>query len=85
MTPLICNEKENNIQDYIWNCSFWLLTVLLTKVVVEPWIGKKNQISLNENSGSIDNEITRKDIVNIMEGGNEAFNNRKRIYDLWTH
>lgn len=40
---------------------------------------------IDVNSGSIDNEITRKDIVNIMEGGKEAFNNRKRIYDLWTH
>jgi chromosome segregation protein len=40
---------------------------------------------IDVNSGSIDNEITRKDIVNIMEGGKEAFNNRKIIYELWTH
>lgn len=40
---------------------------------------------IDVNSGSIDNEVTRKDIVNIMEGGKEAFNNRKRIYELWTH
>ncbi len=39
---------------------------------------------IDVNFGSIDNVTTRKDIVNIMEGGEEAFNNRKRIYDLWT-
>lgn len=39
---------------------------------------------IDVNFGSIDNDTTRKDIVNIMEGGEEAFNNRKRIYDLWT-
>lgn len=43
---------------------------------------KTNEIDIN--FGSIDNATTRKDIVNIMEGGEEAFNNRKRIYDLWT-
>ena len=31
---------------------FILLAVLLTKVVVEPWIGKKIQTSINENSGA---------------------------------
>lgn len=35
--------------------------------------------------GSIDNETIRKKIVNIMEGGEEAFNNRKIIYELWMH
>lgn len=36
------------------------------------------------NLGSIDDEIIRQEIVDIMEGGEEAFNNRKRIYELWT-
>jgi len=40
---------------------------------------------IQTNLGSIDDEIIRKEIVNIMEGGKEAFNNRKRIYELWTH
>lgn len=40
---------------------------------------------IETNFGSIDEETIRKDIVNIMEGGKEAFNNRKRIYELWTH
>jgi ABC-type cobalamin/Fe3+-siderophores transport system ATPase subunit len=35
--------------------------------------------------GSIDNGEIRDEIVNIMEGGNEAFNERKRIYELWKH
>ena len=40
---------------------------------------------IETNFGSIDEATIRKDIVNIMEGGKEAFNNRKRIYELWTH
>ncbi|ASO04073.1 TrlF family AAA-like ATPase [Arenibacter algicola] len=40
---------------------------------------------IETNLGSIDDESIRKEIVNIMEGGKEAFNNRKRIYELWTH
>ena len=40
---------------------------------------------IETNLGSIDEETIRKDIVNIMEGGKEAFNNRKLIYELWTH
>lgn len=41
--------------------------------------------SIQTNLSSIDNETIRNEIVNIMEGGQEAFNNRKRIYELWTH
>jgi predicted ATPase len=40
---------------------------------------------IETNLGSIDHETIRKEIVNIMEGGKEAFNNRRRIYELWTH
>ncbi len=42
-----------------------------------------NQIKTD--CGSIDEEIIREDIVKIMEGGKKAFNNRKRIYELWTN
>ena len=34
-------------------------------------------------SGSIDNPETQKTIVEIMEGGQEAFNRRKEIYQIW--
>ena len=34
-------------------------------------------------SGSIDAQDTQKTIVNIMEGGQEAFNRRKEIYKIW--
>lgn len=37
------------------------------------------------NPGSIDKENIQQEIINIMEGGEEAFDNRKRIYDLWKH
>jgi chromosome segregation protein len=34
-------------------------------------------------SGSVDKHSTQKTIVNIMEGGQEAFNRRKEIYQIW--
>lgn len=35
--------------------------------------------------GSIDDPVIQKRIVDIMEGGEEAFNQRKMIYELWKH
>jgi len=43
-----------------------------------------NNETIEIEQGSIDSEKSRKDIVNIMEGGKEAFDNRKMIYELWT-
>jgi len=34
-------------------------------------------------SGSIDARPVQKAIINIMEGGREAFNRRKKVYNLW--
>ena len=34
-------------------------------------------------SGSVDNQDTQKTIVKIMEGGKEAFDRRKEIYQIW--
>jgi predicted ATPase len=34
-------------------------------------------------SGTIDNHETQRFIVDIMEGGDEAFNRRKNIYSIW--
>lgn len=34
-------------------------------------------------NGNIDNPSTQKNIVDIMEGGHEAFEKRKIIYDIW--
>ncbi len=34
-------------------------------------------------SGSVDNHETQKTIVKIMEGGKEAFDRRKEIYQIW--
>jgi chromosome segregation protein len=33
--------------------------------------------------GSVDDKAVQERIVNIMEGGQEAFNRRKEIYDIW--
>ena len=35
------------------------------------------------NSGTIDNHETQRSIVDIMEGGDEAFKRRKDIYSIW--
>jgi ABC-type dipeptide/oligopeptide/nickel transport system ATPase component len=40
---------------------------------------------IQTNQGSIDKISIRNDIVDIMEGGEEAFNKRKGIYELWKH
>ncbi len=40
-----------------------------------------NAISIQ--SGSIDSPVMQKEIIDIMEGGAEAFNRRKRIYEIW--
>jgi len=34
-------------------------------------------------SGSVDKQTTQRTIVDIMEGGREAFNRRKEIYQIW--
>ena len=39
--------------------------------------------TININNNSIDNKDIQKDIVQIMEGGPEAFNRRKQIYKEW--
>jgi len=41
-----------------------------------------NKIELN--SGSIDSLDMQREIVDIMEGGKEAFSKRKEIYEIWT-
>jgi hypothetical protein len=48
--------------------AFVLLVWLLTNVVVEPWIGKKIQASLNEKSGDYQLEIEKVD-VSILRSG----------------
>jgi hypothetical protein len=35
--------------------------------------------------GSIDNHNIQQKIINIMEGGQDAFNKRREIYNLWKH
>jgi len=40
---------------------------------------------INTELGSIDNHDIQEKIVNIMEGGEEAFDKRREIYNLWKH
>lgn len=44
-----------------------------------------DQDKIKLNPGSIDKKEIQKEIIDIMEGGEEAFNNRKQIYELWKH
>ena len=47
------------------------------------FVCKNEDEKLKLKSGSIDNEEIQREIVNIMEGGKEAFERRKVIYKLW--
>jgi chromosome segregation protein len=38
---------------------------------------------MNLTSGSIDSPVVQQEIVDIMEGGEDAFNKRKEIYQIW--
>lgn len=49
------------------------------KVVACSYDEKKIKV----HSGTIDNHQTQRFIVDIMEGGDEAFNRRKNIYSIW--
>ena len=40
---------------------------------------------INIQIGSIDNHDIQDNIINIMEGGEKAFNKRRDIYNLWKH
>jgi predicted ATPase len=41
--------------------------------------------SINVLAGSIDAEMAQKKIIEIMEGGTDAFNRRRTIYEHWKH
>jgi len=43
-----------------------------------------SEATVNIITGSIDSAAIQQSIVNIMEGGKEAINRRKEIYELWT-
>ena len=45
---------------------------------------KYSESKIEVHDGTIDNYDTQKQIVTIMEGGEEAFNRRKNIYELWS-
>lgn len=49
------------------------------KVISCSYDEKKMEV----HSGTIDNHETQRFIVDIMEGGDEAFNRRKNIYSIW--
>jgi ABC-type lipoprotein export system ATPase subunit len=46
---------------------------------------ESNKDKYHHESGSLDSRITRDSIVNIMEGGEEAFKQRRKIYYQWTN
>lgn len=58
-----------------------------------PVLGDAEQIisceyskeTINLNQGSIDNPLMQKEIIAIMEGGQEAFTKRKEVYQIWKH
>lgn len=49
------------------------------------FIKSPTEAKIETTIGSIDNPVIQKGIVDIMEGGQDAFNQRKLIYELWKH
>lgn len=45
---------------------------------------KYSDDKIEVHGGTIDDKETQKQIVTIMEGGEEAFNRRKNIYEIWS-
>ncbi len=45
---------------------------------------KYSEDKIDVDDGTIDNHTTQEQIVTIMEGGEEAFNRRKNIYEIWS-
>ena len=66
-------KKEIFLRIIFGITAFILLVMLLTKVVVEPWIGKKIQASVNEKSGDYQLKI-EKVHVSILRSGIELKN-----------
>ena len=42
-----------------------------------------NESKIKLQTGTIDTRSIQKTIVNIMEGGEDAFNKRRNIYSIW--
>lgn len=42
-----------------------------------------HQTKIDVDSGNVDRHTTQNRIVDVMEGGKDAFEHRKKIYDLW--
>ena len=51
------------------------------KIIATEYSDKKITFAL----GNIDSKIAQQKIIDIMEGGYEAFNRRNQIYKLWLH
>lgn len=49
------------------------------------FIKSASEAKIETKVGSIDDPVIQKGIVDIMEGGHDAFNQRKLIYELWKH
>ncbi|TKB51815.1 TrlF family AAA-like ATPase [Ferrimonas aestuarii] len=56
------------------------------QVITCAYIGKNGSNGIIQTeSGSIDNKAMQEHIVTIMEGGKEAFEKRKQVYEAWKH
>ncbi|MBC9810831.1 AAA family ATPase, partial [Carnobacterium maltaromaticum] len=51
------------------------------QVIAVSYDDKQVEVS----TGSIDNKVIQSKVVNIMEGGREAFTKRTEIYNLWSN
>ncbi len=70
--------------DKFKNDSQWVKQLADNKLFYENAIALQ-KFKINTQSGSIDNHAIQDNIINIMEGGEEAFDKRRDIYNLWKH
>ena len=54
------------------------------KIISCKYSNQDSGDTISVHGGTIDNQKTQKQIVTIMEGGEEAFNRRKNIYEIWS-
>lgn len=53
------------------------------QVIICQYHDDENRIEFKQ--GSIDSPVVQQTAINIMEGGQEAFDRRKNVYQLWKH
>lgn len=85
VTPLLIKKKQTQFIIATHNPNIPVLGDSELVHACHDDFHEKSNGAYGHESGSLDSQITRNSIVNIMEGGEEAFKQRRKIYHLWTN